>query len=229
MELTTPQIYGIFAALSCAAIAGFIFYCIGLRAGRDAGEQQGKEQARAACEELLQHRIAEAEDLRSQLDARTREAMSLRNKIKAEAEDHAKVERGLLNRLAAAAPLSDEDHAVMLAVGAKLELAAGTFAGLGSHDHARFSRHLMAQVLDIADRIKKAQANAQPHPDSELIEWLNDHAVHYIPDMSLVQIEMPTPLSTSDTWQPHLRQLLRAGIERLDSDEATQAEQEDAA
>lgn len=179
MELTTftnAQIYGIFAALSCAAIAGFIFYCIGLRAGRDAGENQGKEQARAACEEVLQHRIAEAEDLRSQLYARTREAMTLRNNIKAEAEDHAKVERGLLNRLAAAAPLSDEDHAVMLAVGAKLELAAGTFAGLGSHDHAHFSRHLMAQVLDIADRIKKAQANTQAHPDSELIDWLDTYA-----------------------------------------------------
>ncbi|WP_395503071.1 hypothetical protein [Ectopseudomonas mendocina] len=212
MELTTPQIYGIFAALSCAAIAGFIFYCIGLRAGRDAGEKQGKEQARAACEELLQHRIAEAEDLRSQLDARTREAMTLRNNIKAEAEDHAKVERGLLNRLAAAAPLSNEDHAVLLAVGAKLELAADTFAGINSPDHARFSRHLMAQVLDIADRIKKAQANAQPHPDTELIEWLNDHAVHYIPDMSLVQIEMPTLLTAADTWPPHLRQMLRAGI-----------------
>lgn len=210
--MTTPQIYGLFAMLTVAALAGFIFYCIGLRAGRDAGEKQGKEQARAACEELLQHRIAEAEDLRSQLDARTREAMTLRNNIKAEAEDHAKVERGLLNRLAAAAPLGDEDHAVMLAVGAKLELAAGTFAGPGSHDHARFSRHLMAQVLDIADRIKKAQANAQPHPDTELIDWLNDHAVHYIPDMSLVQIEMPTLLSAADTWPPHLRQMLRAGI-----------------
>ena len=65
MELitfNTAQIYSIFAALSCAAVAGFIFYCIGLRAGRDAGEKQGKEQARAACEEVLQHRIAEAEE-----------------------------------------------------------------------------------------------------------------------------------------------------------------------
>lgn len=223
--MTTPQIYGLFAMLTAAAFAGIVFYCIGLRTGRDAGEKQAKEQARAACEELLQHHIAQAEALRDQLDARTREAMTLRDNIKAEAEDHAKVERGLLNRLAAAAPLSDEDHAVMLAAGAKLELAADTFAGIGSHDHARFSRHLMAQVLDIADRIKKAQANAKPHPDSELIEWLNDHAVHYIPDMSIVQVEMPTLLSAADTWPPHLRQMLRAGIEK----QAAEAVQEDAA
>ena len=215
MELTTfttAQIYSIFAALSCAAIAGFIFYCIGLRAGRDAGEKQAKVQADVAYEGLLQASNQQEHHLRARLDARTREAKCLMENIKAEAEDHAKVERGLLNRLAAAAPLSDEDHAVLLAVGAKLELAADTFAGLGSHDHARFSRHLMAQVLDIADRIKKAQANTQPHPDSELIEWLNDHAVHYIPDMSLVQIEMPTLLTAADTWPPHLRQMLRAGI-----------------
>ena len=215
--MTTPQIYGIFAALSCAAIAGFIFYCIGLRAGRDAGEKQAKEQARAACEELLQHRIAEAEDLRSQLDARTREAMTLRNNIKAEAEDHAKVERGLLNRLAAAAPLSDEDHAVMLAVGAKLELAAGTFAGLGSHDHARFSRHLMAQVLDMAERIKKAQVNA-PHPDSELIDFLATIANLKVGDGEWC-IELPV------MFQPHrnasMREIIRhyqTELEKLENE-----------
>lgn len=229
MELTTfttAQIYSIFAALSCAAIAGFIFYCIGLRAGRDAGEKQGKAEALAACEELLQYRMAQAQDMRSQLDARTREAMTLRNNIKAEAEDHAKVERGLLNRLAAAAPLSDEDHAVMLAVGAKLELAAGTFAGLGSHDHARFSRHLTAQVLDIADRIKKAQANTQPHPDSELIDFLATVASMKI-DGADWRIEYPS------MRHPHrnasIRETIRCFREELEHLENAHEEAEEAA
>lgn len=228
MELTTfttAQIYGIFAALSCAALAGFIFYCIGLRTGKAAGYEQGRETSANHWRKLLDSNRIKLEEATTNAGNRLRELLTLRENIKTEAEDHAKVERGLLNRLAAAAPLSDEDHAVMLAVGAKLELAAGTFAGLGSHEHARFSRHLMAQVLDIADRIKKAHATAQPHPDSELIDWLNDHAVHYIPDMSLVQIEMPTLLSAADTWPPHLRQMLRAGIEK----QAAEAVQEDAA
>lgn len=237
MELTiftTAQVYGIFAALSCAAIAGFIFYCIGLRAGRDAGEKQGKEQARAACEEVLQHRIAEAEDLRSQLDARTREAMTLRNNIKAEAEDHAKVERGLLNRLAAAAPLSDEDHAVLLAVVAKLELAADTFAGLNAHDHARFSRHLQAQVLDMAERIKKSQAHAQPHPDSELIDWLDENAcVHF--DLETAELRFQAFPTNWIPFVDDLRTLLRQA--KADSEDIDQhgaealrlAVQEDAA
>nr|WP_256836288.1 hypothetical protein [Pseudomonas oleovorans] len=215
MELTTfttPQIYGIFAALSCAALAGFIFYCIGLRTGKAAGYEPGRETSANHWRKLLDAKRIKLEEVSTTAGNRLRELLTLRNNIKAEAEDHAKVERGLLNRLAAAAPLGDEDHAVLIATGAKLELAAGTFAGLGSHEHARFSRHLMAQVLDIADRIKKAQANTQPHPDTELIEWLNDHAVHYIPDMSLVQIEMPTLLTAAETWPPHLRQMLRAGI-----------------
>lgn len=228
MELTTfttPQIYGIFAALSCAALAGFVFYCIGLRTGKAAGYEQGRETSANHWRKLLDAKRIKLEEVSTTAGNRLRELLTLRNNIKAEAEDHAKVERGLLNRLAAAAPLGDEDHAVLIATGAKLELAAGTFAGLGSHEHARFSRHLMAQVLDIADRIKKAQANTQPHPDSELIEWLNNHAVHYIPDMSLVQIEMPTLLTAADTWPPHLRQMLRAGIEK----QAAEAVQEDAA
>lgn len=237
MELTTfttAQIYGIFAALSCAAFSGILFYCLGLRTGRDAGEKQGKEQARAACEEVLQHRIAEAEDLRSQLDARTREAMALRNNIKAEAEDHAKIERGLLNRLAAAAPLSDEDHAVLLAVVDKLELAADTFAGLNAHDHARFSRHLQAQVLDMAERIKKSQANAQPHPDSELIDWLDENAcVHF--DLETAELRFQAFPTNWIPFVDDLRTLLRQA--KADSEDIDQhgaealrlAVQEDAA
>lgn len=228
MELTTPQIYGIFAALSCAAIAGFIFYCIGLRAGRDAGEKQAKEQARAACEEVLQHRIAEAEDLRSQLDARTREAMTLRNNIKAEAEDHAKVERGLLNRLAAAAPLSDEDHAVMLAVGAKLELAADTFAGINAPDHARFSRHLQAQVLDIADRIKKAQANTQPHPDSELIDWLDTYAGISL-DFQTANLYFDCDPADLNPVTNTLREIVRRAMDQAAFEDLDAADVEDAA
>lgn len=226
--MTTPQIYGIFAALSCAAIAGFIFYCIGLRTGRDAGEKQGKEQARAACEEVLQHRIAEAEDLRSQLDARTREAMTLRNNIKAEAEDHAKVERGLLNRLAAAAPLSDEDHAVLLAVVAKLELAADTFAGLNAHDHARFSRHLQAQVLDMAERIKKSQANAQPHPDSELIDWL-DMDAGFSFDFQTAHLYFDCNPEGLNPVTNSLREIVRRAMDQAAREDFDAADMEDAA
>lgn len=221
MELTTfttAQIYGIFAALSCAAIAGFIFYCIGLRTGNAAGYELGRATAKDYWTKIVGHIRADLGEARDLLDIRTRDTATLR-----ESMQH--LERDLLQRLAAAAPLTEQDQAVLLAIADKLMLASSTFAGIGAPDHARASRHLMAQVLDMTDRLKIAQANTKPHPDSELIEWLNDHAVHYIPDMSLVQIEMPTLLSAADTWPPHLRQMLRAGIEK----QAAEAVQEDAA
>ncbi|MDF2076605.1 hypothetical protein P2Q70_18630 [Pseudomonas mendocina] len=210
MELTTfttAQIYSIFAALSCAAVAGFIFYCIGLRTGKAAGYELGRATAKDYWTKIVGHIRADLGEARDLLDIRTRDTASLR-----EAMQH--IERDLLQRLAAAAPLTEQDQAVLLAVADKLLLAGSTFAGIGAPDHARASSHLMAQVLDMTDRLKIAQANTKPHPDSELIEWLNDHAVHYIPDMSLVQIEMPTLLSAADAWPPHLRQMLRAGIEK---------------
>lgn len=236
MELTTfttAQIYSIFAALSCAAIAGLIFYCIGLRTGKAAGYEQGRETSANHWRKLLDAKRIKLEEVSTTAGNRLRELLTLRENIKAEAEDHAKVERDLLNRLAAAAPLGDEDHAVLIATGAKLELAAGTFAGLGSHEHARFSRHLMAQVLDIADRIKKAQANTQPHPDTELIEWLDENAtVHF--DLETAELRFQAfaehhPLV--DDLRTMLRQAMADSddIDRHGAEALRRAVQEDAA
>ncbi|RIA22637.1 hypothetical protein DFO61_3327 [Ectopseudomonas oleovorans] len=167
--MTTPQIYGLFAMLTAAALAGFIFYCIGLRTGKAAGYEQGRTTEKNYWKKILGSVRADLGEARDMLDIRTRDTASLR-----ESMQH--LERDLLQRLAAAAPLTDEDLAVLLAVANKLELSADTFAGLNAHDHARFSRHLQAQVLDMADRLKIAQANTKPHPDSELIDWLEAEA-----------------------------------------------------
>ena len=222
MELitfTTAQIYGIFAALSCAAVAGFIFYCIGLRTGKAAGYEQGRETSANNWRKLLDSKRIKLEEATTNAGNRLRELLALRENIKAEAEDHAKVERGLLNRLAAAAPLSDEDHAVLIAVVAKLELAADTFAGLNAHDHARFSRHLQAQVLDMAERIKKSQANAQPHPDSELIDWLDENAcVHF--DLETAELRFQAFPTNWIPFVDDLRTLLRQA--KADSEDIDQ-------
>lgn len=133
MELTTPLINGFFAMLTAAALAGLIFYCIGLRTGRGAGYELGRETSAKHWRKLLQAKRESNDDLREQLDRRSRELMALRDNFQAEADDH-----------------------------------------------ARFSRHLQAQALDMAERLKKAQADTRPHPDSELIDWLyaNSSASH---------------------------------------------------
>lgn len=217
--METTLINGFFAMLTVAALAGLLFYCIGLRSGRGAGFELSRESAAKHWRKLLEAKRESNADLREQLDRRSRELMTLRDNIKAESDDHAKVERGLLQRLAAAAPLSDEDLAVLLAVASKLELAADTFAGLNSPDHARFSRHLQAQVQDMAARIKKAQANTQPHPDSELIEWLDENAtVHF--DLETAELRFQ---AFPNDWVPFvddLRTLLRKA--KADSEDLDQ-------
>lgn len=153
--MTTPQIYGLFAMLTVAALAGFIFYCIGLRTGKAAGYEQGRTTGKHYWKKIVAGIRADLAEARDQLDIRTRDTASLR-----ESMQH--LERDLLQRLGAAAPLTPADQAVLLAVTDKLMLAASTFDSLNSPDHARTTRHLMAQVLGMADRLKIAAANTKP-------------------------------------------------------------------
>ncbi|QTS88273.1 hypothetical protein JLK41_08970 [Ectopseudomonas khazarica] len=228
MELTTAQQCALLVMLATSALACFIFYSIGLRTGRDAGKKQGADSAAATWEKLLQAKNVANEDLQAQLDARTREAMTLRSNIRSEADDHAQVERGLLNRLAATSPLSDEDHAVLIDVVAKLELAADTFAGLNAHDHARFSRHLQAQVLDMAERIKKAQANTQPHPDSELIDWL-DMDAGFSFDFQTAHLYFDCNPEGLNPVTNSLREIVRRAMDQAAREDFDAADMEDAA
>ena len=160
MELTTPQIYGFFAMLTAAAIAGLIFYCIGLRTGRQASTNiiETLEQSKTNLGNTLAKRTAELIEVNRTLDAREGALSKLSQSLIEEQRDHGEVERGLLNRLAAARPLSDEDQAVLIAAAEKLGLAADTFAGLNAHDHAKAARLFQAQTRDMAARIKQAIA-----------------------------------------------------------------------
>lgn len=178
MELTTPQIYGFFAMLTAAAVAGLIFYCIGLRTGRQASANiiEALEQSKTNLGNTLADRTADLIEVKRTLDTREGALSKLRQSLIEEQRDHGEVERGLLNRLATACPLSTEDQAALIAMSAKFGLAADTFAGLNAHDHAQAARTFQAQALDMAYRIKKAAANQLPHPDSELIEFLEQEA-----------------------------------------------------
>ncbi|MFP6861263.1 hypothetical protein [Pseudomonas sp.] len=160
MELTTPQIYAIFAMLTTSALAGLIFYYIGMRTGRQASTDiiEALEQSKTNLGNTTAKLTAELIEVNRTLDARESALSKLRQSLIEEQRDHGEVERGLLNRLAAARPLSDEDQAVLIAAAEKLGLAADTFAGLNAHDHAKAARLFQAQTLDMAARIKQAIA-----------------------------------------------------------------------
>lgn len=176
MELTNPQLYALFGAAIAVLILIGITYCAGLKTGHSSGWQEGRQAGTNYWRPLFQEKRDERLEALDLLDKRERELATLRRNIQAEADDHAEVERGLLQRLAAAAPFNDEDQATLQAIAAKLELAADTFAGIGVGDHARFARQLAQHALNMAQRLHAAAANTLPHPDSELIDWLEEEA-----------------------------------------------------
>lgn len=215
--MTTPQIYCLFAMLTVAAIAGLIFYCIGLRTGRQASANiiEALEESRTNLATFLASATAELIEVKRTLDAREGALSKLRQSLIEEQRDHGEVERGLLNRLAAVCRLTTEDHAVLVAMAAKLGLAADTFAGFNAHDHAKASRLFQAQALDMADRIQKALANQQPHPDTEIIEWLNTNGDYWGEhDHATLRFDVHSP----EEGFEHLRDVLTLAIQQKQAD-----------
>ena len=160
MELTTPQIYALFAMAVALAVLIGITYCAGLKTGRQASTNiiEALEQSKTNLGNTTTKLTSEFIEVNRTLDAREGALSKLRQSLIEEQREHGQIERGLLNRLAAARPLSDEDQAVLIAAAEKLGLAAVTFAGLNAHDHAKAARLFQAQTLDMAARIKKAIA-----------------------------------------------------------------------
>lgn len=223
MELTTPQIYGFFAMLTAAAIAGLIFYCIGLRTGRQAADELTRKltQYSNTLGDSLAKLTADLVELKRTLDTREGALSKLRQSLIEEQRDHGEVERGLLNRLAAACPMSDEDCGALIAMAAKLGLAANTFDGLKSPGHARAARLLQAKALDMAERVKTSldtPAHQREHSshvitDTDLIEWLNSNAA-YDPKPLGFLLEVDMDEGTAPEFPDHLRDLLAVAIQQ---------------
>lgn len=217
MELTNPQLYALFGAAIAVLILIGITYCAGLKTGHSSGWQEGRQAGTNYWRPLFQEKRDERLEALDLLDKRERELATLRRNIQAEADDHAEVERGLLQRLAAAAPFNDEDQATLQAIAAKLELAADTFAGIGVGDHARFARQLAQHALNMAQRLHAAAANTLPHPDSELIDWLEAEASigSSVDHVTLRFLSAPNCSETSRSLRSILRQA-KADSEEID-------------
>ena len=122
-------------------------------------------------------------------------------------------------------PFTADDQAVLSAIASKLELAASTFDGLKSPDHARFSRTLQQNALNMIERLRVAleHSAATPahfeHPDTTLIEWLDKEA-SYNGDEESAELRFPVT-SPQDGFE-HLRDVLRLAIRQQQAQEAGQ-------
>lgn len=215
MELTTTQIYALFAITACIALIGFAAYRAGLGQGNSIGFERGRHVSAKPWRQIYSRLCERHAETAALLDSRNREIRALRLNIQAEAEEHAEVERGLLQRLHAATPMTDEDAATLQAIASKLEQAAATFAILSSHDHARYAHNLSRHAGNIAARIQASLSNTQPHPDSELIDWLDAEA-SIASDLETTSLRFLCAPNTH-TEARSVRQILRQA--KADSDE----------
>lgn len=202
MELTTIQLCALLAIALCTV--GLLH----LKAIRNTSTTA----ANAATEDDQLKLI----DMQRHLEWQEYELKDLRDTIRNEALDHAEVERGLLQLLAAAAPLTDEDQAALEAMSNELELAADTFATLPqTSDHSQRAHQLASYALHMARRLEVARANARPHPDTELIDWLSEHGTCWN-NGEHAEIRIPV----IDNGQEHagLRHLLRLSMVHGDPD-----------
>lgn len=242
MELTTPQIYGFFATLTAAAIAGLIFYCIGLRTGRGAGYELGRESAAMHWRKLLKAKQEANAELHEQLANRGRELLTARANLITEAESHKQqlaklrthmhftendregVIRDLLEELQHETTnrLTTDDWL-------NLKLAAKQL-GIAAHQHARSGStktnqpaQAQACITALAERVK----NILDQPprlcamadycitDTDIIEWLNTNGDYWAEiDNATLRFDVNSP----EEGFEHLRNVLTLAIQQKQSD-----------
>ncbi len=205
MELTTPQIYAIFAMLTTSALAALIFYCIGLRTGRGAGYELGRESATTHWRKLLDAKREANDELHERIAAlrkRVNAEEAVTEKVIADCggqiaalkrEMHAAENdrEGVIRDLTAAlldeyAKRLQQDDWLNLKLAAKqLGQAAQQFTRSGS-TKTNQAAIAQASINALADRVK-AIVDQPPRlcehatdaiTDTDLIEWLDREATY---------------------------------------------------
>lgn len=208
MELSTTQLIAAAVIIAFTLIALGMALWIGHRAGNAKGYSTGHADGVDFWHPLFQRESRERDEARRLLDCRNREITALRANIRIEADDNAAVIRELHERLASVEPLTEEDRATLHGIAGKLTLAAGTFAGMRAHDHARLARAFASYATDLANRPATAQHR---HPDTELIEWLDREATVHT---ELEYGELRFLLAGKPEGYNHIRDLLRDAMEQ---------------
>lgn len=166
--MTTPQIYGLFAMLTVAAIAGLIFYCIGLRTGRAAGEAKGFDDGRATARTYWKGIIRNIREAHTSTDKGLRAQIdNLKHEMKVAETDREGVILNLLQELEeeAAQHLTEEDLLQIQLAAKQLSIAAKQHERSGS---TKANQPALArdQLNAIAARIRQQldQAPLTRHP-----------------------------------------------------------------
>lgn len=220
------HILNILALIAIFAVIGLLYwrgYMSGRKDGTDegyaAGRSAGKSAAFAEAGERVRQYRNDAEQLKSLREIERREHRAALEAIMLDCDERICLFARRAN------PFSEGDQAVLSAIASELELAASTFDGLKSPDHARFRRTLQQNALNMIERLRAALAYsaATPahfeHPDTALIEWLNKEAsYHGNEETGELRFLVTSPTEGFE----HVRDVLRLAIRQQQTHEAGQ-------
>jgi hypothetical protein len=192
---------------------------VGTDAGYKGGRSAGKSAAAAEFSSLIRTTRADAEQLRHLREIERREYRTALEAIMLDCDQRICIFARRAN------PFTTDDQVVLLAITSKLQLAASTFDGLHSPDHARLARSLQTHALNMAERLRialtySAETPARfEHPDTALIEWLNKEASYNADEESA---ELRFPVTSPHAGFEHVRDVLRLAIRQQQALEAGQ-------
>lgn len=206
-------IYTLFGLAAVAALLAFIGYRLGLQTATRHLQTRHDLAARALGDQITA-RDLELIEVKRQRDSRDTEIRTLHRNLSEHARLREGIERNLLARLASAAPLTRDDLETLKEMVHSLELAGETWAHFPQlADSTRQVRQLALQALNMAQRYKAAaEAPPRPHPDSELVDWLQANATSTTPEVGTEQLTFS--LVTYSPPYSDLREALRAAMDQ---------------
>ena len=159
MELTTQQIYALFAIATAVAMLIGITYCAGMRTGRKSADYlTGKlEKINAATSKTLAKRTADLIESNRLLDSREAALSKLRQSLREEQADHDSVNRALIKELKriTANGLTMEHWLTLKLAAKQLGLAAYQFTKSGS-SKTNQAALAQARLNEVAERLHAA-------------------------------------------------------------------------
>lgn len=122
----------------------------GTDSGYKGGYSAGKSSGAAQYATIIRTTRADAEQLRHLREIERREYRTALEAIMLDCDQRICIFARRAN------PFTTDDQVVLLAITNKLQLAASTFDGLHSPDHARLARTLQQHALNMAERLRTA-------------------------------------------------------------------------
>ncbi|MDP3848596.1 MAG: hypothetical protein Q8R10_19430 [Pseudomonas sp.] len=223
MQTTTLSILAVIAIFAAIGLLYWGGYMSGRKDGTAegyaTGHSAGKSAAFAEAGECVRQYRNDAEQLKSLREIERRDHRTALEAIMLDCNERICLFARRAN------PFTTDDQAVLGAIASKLELAASTFDGLKSPEHARFARALQQNALNMIERLRIAlEYSAAPpahfeHPDTALIEWLDKEA-SYHGDLETGELRFLVT-SPADGFE-HVRDVLRLAIHQQQTHEAGQ-------